>query len=133
MRALSLLCLIVLTGCATPRQSCERDALEDLRVVDALIAETERTLARGYALGREPYSRPSVNFCYGYGGYGRGYYNGFGMSFCGYPEIAYREVPMATDLNAERAKLAELKRKRIELDKRAARDLAACRQRFPEG
>lgn len=133
MRALCPLCLIVLTGCATPRQACERDALEDLRIVDALIAQTEQTIARGYALKREPYSRPTVTFCYGYGRHGWRYSDGFGMAFCNVPEIAYREVPVATDLTAERAKLADLEGKRGELERRAARDLEACRQRFPAG
>jgi len=129
MRVLVFLCLGLLAACATPRQTCERDALRDLKVVDALIAESERTVARGYAVTREPYTRTRLDFCYG----SRfGYYDRWGMSFCTRPEIEYRERPVAVDLKAERAKLAELKAKRAELAQESLRKVSVCRARFPE-
>jgi hypothetical protein len=128
MRVLAVLCLVALAGCATPRQACERNAVYDLRVVDNLIAESEATLARGYALRPEPYRRPRLQLCYG-SGFGR--YDGFGFSYCGYPDIGIRLRPVAIDMNAERAKLAELKRKRHDLARSAKAQLQSCRARYP--
>lgn len=131
MRApLVLSCLVLLAACATPRQACERNALYDLRVLDILILETEQTIARGYGYEREAYRTTSLELCYGAR---RGDGDGFGMVFCNRPDIAYRERPVAVDLKAERAKLAELKAKRREVARNAARALAACRSRYPEG
>jgi len=42
-----------------------------------------------------------------------------------------REVPVAVDLAAERRNLAELKAKRAETERRAARALADCAARYP--
>lgn len=124
----ALLVMILLAACASPRDRCERDALQDLRVLEDLIAESERTVARGYGLQREAYTRTGVNFCYG-GGWGRHY--GGAMSLCTSPEVSYRTRPVAVDMAAERAKLADLKRKRAELAPAARRRLEACRIRYP--
>ncbi|MBN2905387.1 MAG: hypothetical protein JXJ18_01615 [Rhodobacteraceae bacterium] len=130
MRVLVLLCLVALGACTTPRQACERDALYDLSVIDSLIAESEQTLARGYALRRDPYRRTSLQLCYGsrLGGNDR-----VGMVLCNRPDVGVRTRPVAVDLKAERAKLAELKAKRAELARIAARRLAECRAISPQG
>jgi hypothetical protein len=128
MRPLAVVCLVALAACATPRQACESYAVYDLRVVENLIAESEATLARGYALRPEPYRSPSLQFCYGSG---FGGYNRFGFAYCGYPDINIRLQPVAVDLSADRAKLAELKRKRQDLARSAAERLQACRARYP--
>lgn len=129
MRApLALSCLALLAACATPRQACENNALYDLRVIDTLIVETEQTLARGYGFEREPYSRTTLELCYADR---PGDDDGVGMMFCNRPDIGYRERPVAVDLKAERANLAELKAKRRDVAQRAARELAACRARYP--
>lgn len=130
MRVSVLIAVLLLAACATPRQSCERNALYDLRAVDALIVETEQTLARGYALRPEPYRRSSVRFCYSTRVGDR---NRVGFIMCDQPELGVRERPVAVDLRAERAKLVELKKKRKDLARVAARNLAECRARYPEG
>jgi len=129
MRRLILLLLLPLAACATPRQQCERAATEDLRIIDALIVETEQNIARGYRLERETHTRPRLTFCYGH----HRYHDRFGLLFCDTTETVVTERPVAIDVREERAKLASLKEKRPEVARRAARDLAACRARFPEG
>ncbi|OLS52940.1 hypothetical protein [Rhodovulum sulfidophilum] len=128
MRAIALLLLLSLAACTTPRQSCERAALYDLRVLDKLIRQSEQTIARGFAYRREPYERSRLDFCYG-SWLGRNPAAGF--TFCDWPEIRVREVPVAVDLAAERRNLAELKAKRAETERRAARALADCAARYP--
>ncbi|MBL3569012.1 hypothetical protein DSD19_20695 [Rhodovulum sp. BSW8] len=128
MRKLALLMLLPLAACATPRQSCERAALYDLRVLDTLIRESEQTIARGYGYRREPYERTRFDFCYG-SRFGRS--PAMGFTFCDYPDVGIREVPVTVDLAAERRNLAELKAKRTEAARRAARALSACEARYP--
>ncbi|ARE40168.1 hypothetical protein RGUI_2027 [Rhodovulum sp. P5] len=130
MRTAALLTLLLLAACASPRAACERDATRDVRVLDDLIAETERTLARGYGVEREPYRRMRVNFCYG-GQWGDR--NRVGLSFCTAPETAWRDRPVAVDLTAERARLRQLKASRHDLGRTALRKLEVCRARYPEG
>ncbi|MBK1636772.1 hypothetical protein [Rhodovulum adriaticum] len=129
MRAILVLLPLALVACTSPRAACERDALHDLRVMDALIAETEQTLARGYALQREPVTRPRLQVCYG----APLDDNRVGMTLCNRSETTYRERPVAVDLGAERRKLTSLQAKRQDLARSAARRLAACRKTYPEG
>ncbi|GAA0286620.1 hypothetical protein [Rhodovulum strictum] len=128
MRALVLICLMSLAACTSPRQACERNALYDLRMLDLVIRETEQTIARGFALEREPYRTSSLELCYAnrFGDRDR-----IGMVWCNRPDIAFRDRPVAVDLRAERAKLAELRLKRTESARSAARALEACRARYP--
>lgn len=128
MRALALICLATLAACATPRQACERNALYDLQMIDLLIRETEQTLARGYALEREPYRRSSLELCYANRAGSDG---GVGFAWCNRPDIGFRDRPVAVDLRDERRKLAELTARRKAEARSAARDLAACRARYP--
>jgi hypothetical protein len=44
---------LALAACQTPREACVSEASEELRTVDALIAETRGNLDRGYALETE--------------------------------------------------------------------------------
>lgn len=128
MRALALICLVTLAACTTPRQACERNALYDLRMLDLLIRETEQTLARGYALEREPYRRTSLELCYA-NRFGND--DALGLVWCNRPEVAFRDRPVAVDLAAERRKLADLRQRRKDMARIAARNLADCRARFP--
>ncbi|KGB81109.1 MAG: hypothetical protein CL814_15015 [Confluentimicrobium sp.] len=128
MRRLALLLLLPLAACATPRERCDRAATEDLRVVGALIVETEQNIARGYAIQQEVRERPRLTYCWG----GRGGDGHFGYAFCNDTETYTVDRPVAIDLDEERAKLATLKRKYAELKKRSALDLAACAVNYPE-
>lgn len=91
--------------------------------MNALIAETEGNLARGYAIEREIESRPRLTFCTG------SWRSNFGVNFCTGNQIAYRDRPVAFDPVAERRKLAMLKERQGRLEASARRNLEACRAR----
>lgn len=114
---LALLALTALAACATPEQRCAGPALTELRTVNGLIAETERSIARGYALRREPDVRHRLLPCRPGDG---------PFAFCTYDEITMVERPVAIDRAAERAKLATLFERRAELQQTIRARLTAC-------
>ena len=116
---LTTLCL--LAACATPAERCVIDATKELRRVEALIAETEGNLARGYAIDRTAERRPRLTFCTGT------YRSQVGVSFCTEEDIVYRERPVAIDPQAERRKLSILADRRIALRRTSEQQIAACR------
>jgi hypothetical protein len=116
---LQIAALLLLTACATPQQRCEIQATRDLRVVDALIAESQATLQRGYALREVERVRFGTTICYGGGDY-------YGYGFC-WGNDTYTELrPVAVNLDEERAKLQTLLRKKEELEVRARAQIEAC-------
>ena len=120
MKHLAALALpLLLAACATPQQRCELQATQDLRVVNGLIAETQTTIQRGYALREEQRTRAGATICYGGG-------DDFGYGFC-WGNDTYTQVrPVAVNLDEERAKLQTLLRKREELEVQARAQLDAC-------
>ena len=126
-RFLALSLFAALAACSSPRQECIAAASEDLKVVQSLIADTEETLARGYAIQTETRSVLYTDFCLGTG-IGNG-----GFQFCNRTQPVTSETPVAVDLNEERRKLQSLKRKEAELQVRTARDLRRCDLTHPAG
>ncbi len=125
MRAALLLALagiLVLTACADRRGDCVEAALRDVRVLEELIAETERNLERGYALQPEPTVRTGVSFCLTAN-------NPLGI--CTSTQTEVRERPVAIDMLAERRKLRQLREREAELRERARLEVMACEARFP--
>jgi len=114
---------LALAGCATPQERCIRDATRDLRTVNALIAESEATIDRGYALVEEQ-RLVSVGFGYCIGGHGR-----VGYRFCGETYTTTVRRPVAVDLDVERRKLAGLRGKAAELEREAGPAVAQCQAR----
>ncbi len=115
----ALLLLLFLAACATPRESCSRDATRDLAVLDDLIAESRINLARGYALEREPTTRASFNFC-----------AGDELFFCSANEAAVRVRAVAIDPGLEERKLASLVAKRAQTRARTDAAIRACASRY---
>lgn len=127
MKRLCLLALGLLAACGTPQEQCISRNTRDLRTVDRLIGETERNIARGYALDEvtvfETYRvpcRPTVP----------GGPPGPGFCYDQVPDTEYR--PRAIDLDAEAAKLQSLRKKRESLARDAEKVIAACRASYPE-
>jgi hypothetical protein len=110
-----------LAGCADPRTRCEAEATRDLRTVEALIAETEANIARGYALARETDVRTGLEVCLA----------GDLVQFCSVNEPYVRERPVAIDRAEERRKLASLRERRAELQAPARAGLTRCAAQFP--
>ena len=129
MKAFALPALLLLVACGTPQEQCINGATRDMRVVDGLIAESEKTLARGYTYeevttyhtgfvdctprATEANPTPEPQECVGQ-----------------VPET-FRK-PVAVDLNAEAAKLASLKAKRAELLRDADAIIRQCKALHPK-
>lgn len=122
-RYLALGLLIPLVACGTPQEQCINTATKDLRVVEKLIAETQGNIDRGYAYRTETYFTTFKQSC--------GEVEGQTI-YCDVPEPQTREVPLAIDLNAERAKLASLIQQRDRLEQQSAAAIQACRVTYPE-
>ena len=116
-RLLPLL-LPALLACTEPTGRCAVPETRELKTLDALIAETEETIARGYVLEDAP--RSGVNFCLG------GLRSNVGISFCTDP--SGRRQPVAIDEAAEKRKLASLKARRAALVETIRTKTAACGQ-----
>jgi hypothetical protein len=120
---LPLAAFLLLTACATPQQRCELRAVQDLRVLDGLIAETQATLQRGYAFQTVQNTRPTATFCWG-GSYGDNWGTGYGLCW-GNSTYTSREA-VAVNLDEQRAVLRSLEAKRVELEAQARAQLDAC-------
>lgn len=129
MRPYVLALLIPLAACATPREKCEQNATQDLKVVTALIVETRQNIERGYAIKTEVRTRSNFTFCVGdrFGGN-----NNVGLSYCNTTEPYEVETPTAIDVNAETAKLKSLMQKREVLEQQARQGLQSCAAAYPE-
>lgn len=94
-------------------------ATQDLRVVNALIGESQATLRRGYALREVQRTRIGTTICYGGG-------DDYGYGFC-WGNDTYTELrPVAVNLDEERAKLQTLLEKKEELEVEARARIEAC-------
>jgi hypothetical protein len=115
-----ILLLIPLAACAVPQQNCKAQATRALATVQTLIAQTQTTIARGYAIERRSSTILYTEVCPDGDGT-------IANSFCDRLQPVTTQVPMAVDLNAERAKLRDLKRKEAALAPKAATALRRCR------
>jgi len=101
--ALVVFPLVFLAACATPREQCINDANRDASVLSGLINQTQGNLERGYALEQRQDVRTVRGICRGR--------NEDGSTFtfsCEETDTFTTTVPVAIDLNAERAKLQSL-------------------------
>lgn len=126
MRATLLLIPVLLTACATPREACLADVTREVRVLDQLIAVTRGNLERGFALEERQDIVTRRTFCTGT--------NEDGSTFrfrCEETDTRTVQIPVAIDLNAERAKLASLEERQRQNRINAQSGIAQCQARFP--
>ncbi|WP_051153806.1 hypothetical protein [Litoreibacter arenae] len=126
MKRILIAPLLLLAACASPRDACLQDATKDLRIVQALIADTQATIDRGYAIQTETRTVIYTNFCVGTGLGSDGRF-----SFCNYPQPVTTKKPVAVDLDAERRKLRSLKAKETELRRESLLAQQRCELKFP--
>ena len=119
--------LLLLAACATPLERCVNQATRELRTVEALIAETEANIARGYAIEEERVPYSYFTWC----ARDDDDEDGLGMVWCRQTAFRVREKPVAIDMAAERRKLAGLEEKRQELAAAAAAEIRRCRAAYP--
>lgn len=127
MRSSLLLLPLLLAACATPREACIGDATRDLRVVNALVAQTRANLQRGYAIEEEQDLRTLYRSCRVDNADGT-----TGTYACPRTVVVTNEVPVAIDLNAERAKLESLLERRDQLESAVQPAIRQCMARYPE-
>lgn len=125
--AATLVPLLALAACATPRESCINDATRDLRQVNRFIAETQANIARGYGIEVRQETRVRMGTCTGE--------TEEGVEFefdCEKTEIIDREVPVPLDLAAERARLDSLLAQQATLERQSNAVVQACVAAHPE-
>jgi len=125
--ALFMLPLVFLAACATPREQCIDDVTRNTRVLSSLINETRGNLARGYALEERQDVRTVRGTCRGR--------NEEGELFtfsCPETQTFTTTVPVAIDLNAERAKLASLEERFVQTQAASNQAVAQCIAVHPE-
>ena len=104
--------------------------MKDLRIIDALIAETELNIARGYGIEVSTVRTTAFRFCLAQRS---DKHHDTGLIFCNEPTYRTIERPVALDLADEEAKLRSLRAKRPSVAREAAKGVAACRSQYPEG
>ncbi len=127
MRRLSIPALLILAACSTPQERCIGEANRDLRVINGLVIETRGNIARGFAIREVQDVITVTKTCTGE--------TPEGVEFkfkCPKTETVTRREPLAIDLNAEKAKLASLEERQLQLQANQASAVAQCRAQFPE-
>jgi len=122
MSRLIICAFVLLAACATPREQCTLEATKDLRVLDELIAQTERNIERGYGTERDIEPRVHLTFCHR---------PSDGFQWCRRQTTQVVERPVAIDLDAERRKLRSMKTRRAEIARQSTLALQACQAQLP--
>jgi len=125
--ALVMFPLVLLAACATPREQCINNATSNTSVLSGLINETQGNLTRGYALEQRQDVRTMRGTCRGR--------NEDGSTFtfrCDETNTFTSTVPVAIDLNAERAKLQSLQERFTLAQAASNQAVAQCIAVHPE-
>lgn len=125
--ALIILPLVALAACATPREQCINDVTRDTRVQSSLINETRANLARGYALDERQEVRTIRSTCRG-----RDEAGDIFEFRCDKTDTFTTTVPVAIDLNVERAKLTSLEERFAQTQSSSNQAVAQCIAVHPE-
>lgn len=113
MSRIPIAALLLLAACGSPMERCERSIVREEQRLDALIAETETNLRRGY--GYETETRDvSVGFSY------CNRSRNVGVCFDNRTPRTIRRA-VAIDPEAEQRKLAGLKDRKLALQSRSCR------------
>ncbi|MCK8465043.1 hypothetical protein MUY35_14380 [Aliiroseovarius sp. S1339] len=115
--------LLGLSACATPQQRCIASATADMRSLQAQIKTTEATIARGYALHRQSVPVTSTRLCY----------DRKRRPFpCHRTAFRQIETPVTVDIDNEKSKLARMKAKLAQAQRKAVAGAKACRETYRE-
>jgi len=125
--ALIILPMVVLTACATPREECIDQVTRDTKVLSSLINETRGNLSRGYALEERQEVRTVRGTCRG-----RNEDDSIFTFRCDETETFTTKVPVAIDLNAERAKLTSLEERFAQTQTASNQAVLQCIASNPE-
>lgn len=132
MRLFPLLALpLVLTACGTPQEQCIRPYTRELRQLDALIAETQSNLARGYGYREDTVTDWDYEPCF-WDGPRAGPGGISSRSMCWEPYERTVRTAIAVDPESEQRKLSALTARRAKLTQQVAPAIAACKAQYPE-
>ncbi len=127
MRSTFIAFPLLLAACATPQQQCISDANRELSVVNQLVNQTRANVARGFAISEREEIVVRTGTCVGE--------TDEGVEFeveCEKTDTRTVREPVAIDLNAEKAKLASLEQRQLQLRETVNATVAQCRAQFPE-
>ncbi|MEL6682045.1 MAG: hypothetical protein AAFQ09_05305 [Pseudomonadota bacterium] len=125
--SLIMMPVLALAACATPREECIADATRDTRVLSNLINQTEANLARGYAIEERQDVRTRTRTCRGKTDDGESFFFP-----CNETDTFTTTVPVAIDLNAERAKLTSLQERLVSAKASSDQAVVQCIAIHPE-
>ena len=117
---------LALAACASPQQTCIADATRQIAALDAQIAETRATLARGYAVDRVEVTETRTILCRG------GTDEAPEIDTC---EEDFHRLDIrrrVVDLPTEARSLDRLTAERARLVRAAAPVIAQCRATYPD-
>ena len=114
MRFVTLGLLSFVAACATPREACLSQVNKDQRVLERLVVDTRSNLERGYAIETQQKIREVRAVCKST------LPDGTVINIrCKQTQVREVRVPVAIDLNAERAKLASLEERQQQMQSNA--------------
>ena len=118
MRVALILSVALLVACGSPEDICVRQAQTELAALDAQIAETEQTLARGYRVIPASEARTTLHICA---------WPKEPVLFCTRNTPATRETRVSVDTTAEQANLDRLRAERSAIAATTAEQISRCR------
>lgn len=121
---------LVLTACGTPQEQCIRPYTRELRQLDALIAETQSNLARGYGYREDRVTDWDYEPCYWGRTVGPGGISS--RSMCWEPYERTVRTAIAVDPESEQRKLSALTSRRAKLSQQMAPAIASCKAQYPQ-
>ena len=125
--AFTLVPLLALAACATPRQACIADATRDLGQITRQVAQAQDNIARGYAIDSRDEVRLERDTCRGETD------DGVGFTYeCVTPRTV--RVPVRVPINAlaEQARLQSLLTQQAALQAQSQPAVQACIATYPE-
>lgn len=121
--------LALLAACATPQERCINQATRDMRVVSALIEQTQGNLQRGFALEEQTIYRTEFEDCTPAATQADPNPR---SRMCPVQVPQTTTKPVAIDLTAENAKLTSLQNKRAQQQQVANAAIAQCKAIHPK-
>lgn len=123
--ALAVLPFALFAACASPQERCISGVEQNLRINANLIQQTRANIQRGFGVETRQVLRERDRFCRGVTEDGDRI-----LTRCETVDVRTRRVPVALDLDAERAKLESLLERRAALVANRDAALAQCVARF---
>lgn len=124
----ALSAVVMLTGCATPKQQCISQATQELRSTENALETAQANVARGYAVHtqRVPYTVSTICYRTHPGTHAAIPYS------CPTTQFRTQTTPVAIDVAEERRKIEEFQRLLPQLRDVADVGVGQCNAQFPE-